>query len=341
MTERRPQDLLRCPVVVAPMGGGPSGPGLVAAAADAGALGFLAAGYKTSAAMRAEIDAVRTATTEPFGVNVFVPGAPTRDPAALAAYIGSLLPDADALGAALGEPAWDDDDWEAKIATLLDRPPPVVSFTFGCPEAGLIAALQEVGCHVWITVTQEREARLATAAGADALLVQGKEAGAHRGIFSDSEPGADEPDLPALVSELAGLVDIPVLAGGGIVDHGGVLAALGAGAVGVQCGTAFLRCPESGTHPAHKAALADPRFEQTAVTRAFSGRPARGLLNQFMLDHADAPAAYPEINNATRPLRAAAAAAGDLDRLHLWAGTGYRAAADRPLAAILHQLCGR
>jgi nitronate monooxygenase len=272
---------------------------------------------------------------------VFVPGAPTRDPAAPAAYIATLRPDADALGAGLGEPAWDDDDWEAKIATLLDRPPPVVSFTFGCPEAAVIAALQAVGTHVWITVTQQREARLATSAGADALLVQGKEAGAHRGIFSDSQLGADEPDLFELVRELAGLGEIPVLAGGGIMDHTGVLAALGAGAVGVQCGTAFLRCPESGTHPVHKAALADPRFEVTAITRAFSGRPARGLLNRFMLDHADAPAAYPEINNATRPLRAAAAAAGDLDRLHLWAGTGFKAASDRPLATILEQLCGR
>ena len=341
MTERRPQDLLGCPVVVAPMGGGPSGPGLVAAAAAAGALGFLAAGYKTAAAMRAEIDVVRAATNRPFGVNVFVPGAPARDPAVLAAYIASLRPDADALGAPLGEPAWDDDDWEAKIATLLDRPPPVVSFTFGCPEAGLIAALQAAGCHVWLTVTREREARVAAAAGADALLVQGREAGAHRGTFSDSEPVADEPDLRELVRELAGASEVPVLAGGGIMDHAGVLAALGAGAVGVQCGTAFLRCPESGTHPTHKAALADPRFEETAVTRAFSGRPARGLLNRFMLDHADAPAAYPEINNATRPLRAAAAAAGDVDRLHLWAGTGYRAAKDRPLAAILGELCGR
>jgi nitronate monooxygenase len=323
------------------MGGGPSGPGLVAAAAGAGAVGFLAAGYKTAAAMRSEIDAVRAATNEPFGVNVFVPGAPTQDPAALAAFVVTLRPDAEAVGAVLGEPAWDDDDWEAKIATLLDRPPAVVSFTFGCPEAGLIAALQAVGCHVWITVTQEREARLAASAGADALLVQGKDAGAHRGTFSDSELEADEPDLPELVSQLAGLSETPLLAGGGIMDHDGVLSALGAGAVGVQCGTAFLRCPESGTHPAHKAALADPRFEETAVTRAFSGRPARGLLNRFMLDHADAPAAYPEINNATRPLRAAAAAAGDIDRLHLWAGTGYRAAKDRPLSTILDELCGR
>jgi nitronate monooxygenase len=341
VTDRPIRDLLGCPVVVAPMAGGPSTPGLVVAAAKAGAVGFLAAGYKTASAMRTEMDAVRAATREPFGMNVFVPGAPTTDPSALGAYVASLAPDATALGATLGEPRWEDDHWGAKVEALLDDPPAIVSFTFGCPEAELVAALQAVGCQVWVTVTQAREAELAAASGADALCVQGTEAGAHRGIFSDSAPPDDEPDLLQLVAEVHGLTELPLLAAGGVADHGGVLAALDAGAVGVQCGTIFLRCPESGTHAVQRAALGDPRFEQTAVTRAFSGRPARGLLNQFMLDHPDAPAAYPEINNATRPLRAAAAAAGDAHRLHLWAGEGYRSATDRPLATIVKLLCGR
>lgn len=341
MSDRPLRDLLGCPLVVAPMAGGPSTPGLVIAAAAAGAVGFLAGGYKTAAAMRAEMGEVRAATQAPFGVNVFVPGAPTTDPAALAAYVESLSPDAEAIGATVGQPLWDDDDWPEKVHALLDDPPPVVSFTFGCPEADLVAALQAVGCGVWITVTQPREAKLAASCGADALCVQGVEAGAHRGIFSDSQPPAEEPDLLQLVGELRGLSDLPLLAAGGIVDNEGVLAALDAGAVGVQCGTVFLRCPESGTHQTHRAALADHRFTETAVTRAFSGRAARGLVNQFMLDHRDAPAAYPEINNATRPLRAAAASAGDSSRLHLWAGEGYRSATNQPLATILGRLCGR
>jgi nitronate monooxygenase len=323
------------------MAGGPSTPALVTAAATAGSLGFLAAGYKTAAVMRAEMDAVRAATRLLFGVNVFVPGAPTTDPSALAAYLESLSPDARALGTALGDPAWDDDGWPAKIEALLDDPPAVVSFTFGSPEAGTVAALQAAGCQVWITVTQAREAALAAGAGADALLVQGTEAGAHRGIFSDSAPADEEPDLLGLVTELRGATDLPLLAAGGIMDGRGVRAALDAGAVGVQCGTAFLRCPETGTHATHRAALADPYFSETAVTRAFSGRPARGLVNRFMVDHPDAPPAYPEINNATRPLRAAAAAAGDAQRLHLWAGVGYRSAVDRPVASVLDLLCGR
>lgn len=122
------------------------------------------------------------------------------------------------------------------------------------------------------------------------------------------------------------------------MDAQGVAVALAAGASAAQCGTAFLRCPESGAHPAYKAALADTRFEATALTRAFSGRPARGLVNGFMLDHQDAPAAYPEINNATRPIRAAAAAAADVDRMSLWAGQGYRAATTRPAGEVIDVL---
>jgi len=123
------------------------------------------------------------------------------------------------------------------------------------------------------------------------------------------------------------------------MDAAGVTAALAAGATAVQCGTALLRCPESGAHPVYKAALADPRYGGTAVTRAFSGRPARGLVNGFLRDHQDAPPAYPEINNATRPIRAAAAAAGDADRMSLWAGQGYRAATTRPAGEVIDMLC--
>ena len=114
-----------------------------------------------------------------------------------------------------------------------------------------------------------------------------------------------------------------------------VIAAAGAGALAVQCGTAFLRCPESGAHPLHKAALIDPAYTETVLTRAFSGRPARGLINQFIRDHTGAPAAYPEINNATRPLRAAAAASGDTERMSLWAGQGFRSALARPAGEII------
>jgi nitronate monooxygenase len=326
-------DLLRRRIVVAPMAGGPTTAGLVIAAGRAGALGFLAAGYKTPEAMAAEITAMRAATPEPFGVNLFAPGEPYRDATALAGYL-------DTLGPGLGDASWDDDGFDGKIAALLADPPAVISFTFGCPPRGVIRALQDAGSAVAVTVTSPAEAGLAAEAGADALCVQGYEAGAHRGTFgNDDAPGRDR-DLLSLIGEVAAVTGLPQVAAGGIMGPRQVRAVLAAGAAAAQCGTAFLRSPESGAHPLHKAALADPRYTSTTVTRAFSGRPARGLVNEFIIEHADAPPAYPEINNATRPLRAAAAARGDTERMSLWAGQGYRLAAELPAAEIVDRLRG-
>ena len=326
-------DLLLRQIVVAPMAGGATTTDLVIAAARAGALGFLAAGYKTPAAMTAEVAAVRAATAEPFGVNVFVPGTPYPDAGRLARYLASL-------GPGLGDAGWDDDGFDGKIEVLLADPPAVTSFTFGCPAAGVIRALQDAGSAVVVTVTTRTEAAMAAAAGADALCVQGYEAGAHRGTFvNDDAPGRDH-GLLSLIGEVAAVTGLPQIAAGGIMGPRQVRAVLAAGAVAAQCGTAFLRSPESGAHPLYKAALADPRYTATTVTRAFSGRPARGLVNEFIIDHVDAPPAYPEINNATRSLRAAAAASGDTERMSLWAGQGYRLAAERPAGEIIDLLCG-
>ncbi len=333
---RRLTDLLPYPIVVAPMAGGPTTVELVVATARAGALGFLAAGYKRAEAMAAEIAAVRAATAEPFGVNVFVPGAPCTDGARLRRYLDSLRPDG-----TLGDPGWDDDYFDGKVAALLAARPPVASFTFGCPSAEVVTALQGSGTIVVVTVTSPDEAAAAAAAGADAVCVQGFEAGAHRGTFAnDDAPGRDLGVL-SLIGQVTAVTGLPQIAAGGIMDPRQVRAVLAAGAVAAQCGTAFLRCPESGAHPLHKAALADPRYAATTLTRAFSGRPARGLVNRFIADHADAPAAYPEINNATRPLRAAAAASGDPERMSLWAGQGYRSATTRPAGEIVELLSGR
>ncbi len=329
---------MRRPIVVAPMAGGPSNPALVTAAADAGALGFLAAIYKTAEEMSAEIDAVRKSTSEAFGVNVSVPGEATAQPGKVREYIASLAHDAHELATDLGDPVWDDDNWAAKVNVLLADPPPIVSFTYGCPPRDIVDAFRLAGTVVAITVTDADEARLATDAGADILCVQGAEAGGHRGTFTNLEGTQAGQDLGALISAVANVTDLPQIAAGGIMSASAVVDLLRAGAIAAQCGTAFLCCPESGAHPAYKAALADDRFTSTALSRAFSGRLARGLVNQFMLDHPDAPAAYPEINNATRPLRAAAARAGDMDRMSLWAGSGFRKAVDRPVGEIVDQL---
>ncbi|HWE66431.1 MAG TPA: nitronate monooxygenase [Acidimicrobiales bacterium] len=352
----RLRDLSRWPVVVAPMAGGPSTPGLVAAAAEAGALGFLAGGYRTADALRADIDAVRAASAGAFGVNLFVPGEAAADPAALAVYVHALEQEAGALGAAVGPAVWDDDAYDEKVAVVLELAPSLVTFTFGCPSPDLVRALQERGVLVGITVTTPEEAALALGVGPDCLCLQGAEAGAHRGSFrNDHRPDAEQ-DIPLmrLVADAAALVDVaggtgtrarvrarvPLIAAGGISDAAQVAAALAAGATAVQLGTAFLRCTESGTNPAYRAALADPRFtvNGTAITRAFSGRRARSLVNGFMRAHPDAPAAYPEINNATRPLRAAAATAGDPDHMSLYAGVGFARAQARSVGEIVERL---
>lgn len=332
------RDLSRWPIIVAPMAGGPSTPELVVAAAQAGAFGFLAAGYQTAAAMNAEIAAVRTASDAAFGVNVFVPQASTADPAKVAAYVAALEPDARRLQTPAGQPVWDDDSWDAKIESLLADPPALVSFTFGYPPADVAAAFRDRGTFVAVTVTSPDEAAAAVGAGANCLCAQGFEAGAHRGTFANDERPGQDYGLLALIGEIGQVTEVPVIAAGGIAGPAGVAAVLAAGATAAQLGTAFLRCPQSGARQAHKDALADPRFTTTAITRAFTGRRARGLVNQFMIDHPGAPPAYPEIHNATRPLRAAAAAAGDPDRLNLWAGQAFRAACDHAAGEIIERL---
>src|SRR5690348_5306724 len=203
--------LVRCPVIVAPMAGGPTTTDLVIAAASVGALSFLAAGYKSAAAMRAEMDAVRVGGGAPFGVNLFVPGTPAPDQGAVRDYVAELDSDAAALGVRPGEPAWNDDDWDAKVAALTAYPPAVVSFTFGCPEPAVIAALQAAGSLVWVTVTTRREAELAASRGADGLCVQGSEAGAHRGTFAATPGSALQLPLGRLFRDVAAVTSLPLI----------------------------------------------------------------------------------------------------------------------------------
>jgi nitronate monooxygenase len=319
------------------MAGGPTTIELVLAAAEAGVVGTLAGGYKSAQAMQDEISAVR-ARGVAFGVNLFVPGQPTEDPPALQAYIDSLRPDAAALGATLDSPDWDDDDYEAKLAVLMAEAPPFVTFTFGCPDPDVVRALQARGSLVGVTVTTADEAAAAAATGADFLCAQGSEAGAHRGSFVNDDQKDQDMPLRQLLSAAHALTDLPLIAAGGISSADEVRSLLDSGAALVQLGTAFLRSTESGANPAYKSALADPSFTETAITRAFSGRRARSLVNQMMRDHVEAPNAYPEINNATRPLRATAAQQGDTNHMSLYAGEGFRRAEARPLGEIVDQL---
>lgn len=318
------------------MAGGPSTPDLAVAVCGAGGLGFLAAGYRSAADVEREIAAVRAATDRPFGVNVFMPAAGPADPEVVAAYARRLEPLAASVGVELGEPRFDDDEFEAKAELLAGDPPAVVSFTFGCPEAGLVERLRSAGAEVWVTVTDPEEARLACEAGADALVAQGAEAGGHRGSFADREDRVDY-GLLALLQMLRAAVDLPLVASGGLMTGAGIAAALAAGAGAAQLGTAFMLCPEAGTSGAHRRAIASRR--PTGLTRAFSGRLARGIVNRLQVEHsAAAPCAYPEVNYLTSPLRAHAREVGDDDAINLWAGEAHALAEERPAAEIVAKL---
>ncbi len=327
-------DRLSVPVVLAPLAGGPSTPELAAAVSGAGGLGFLALGYLSGARAREQTAAVRRLVGDrPFGVNLFVPGSGPSDPAAVDAYRRRLR---DWSDGALGEPRQSDDDWEEKLAGLVADPVPVVSFTFGCPPAAVIGQVKTVGSEAWVSVTSLAEAEVAATAGADALVVQGAEAGGHRASFVDR---ADLPvdGLLTLLQLIGAALDIPLVAAGGIATGRALAAALCAGAAAAQAGSAFMLCPEAGTSPAHRRALSSA--EPTSLTRAFTGRLARGIRNEFMDAHDEAaPIAYPEVHYLTAPLRQAARARGETGLINLWAGEAHQLAEARPAAEVVGRL---
>ncbi|HVR00168.1 MAG TPA: nitronate monooxygenase [Mycobacterium sp.] len=328
------------PVLAAPMSGGPSTPAMAVAASSAGSLGMLAAGYKTAAVLEEQIKEVR-AQSVPFGVNLFVPNPLPVDPEQYRHYAEAIRPDAEKFGLSLPpEPIEDTDAFDEKIELLLDDPVPLVSFTFGIPPGKVIAALKAAGSVVVQTVTNLDEAVTARDAGADMLAVQAYTAGGHSGTLTPAKPLTPTP-ITDLVARISEVIDLPVLAAGGLATPQAVATVIQAGAAAAVVGTVLLRATESGASSTHQAALVDPARTETVLTHAFTGRPARGLRNAFIDAHeADAPLGYPAIHHLTSPLRKAAAAAGQPDYLHLWAGTGYRHATAEPTAVILQRLAG-
>lgn len=337
-------DELEIPVVGAPMAGGVSSPLLVAAVSDAGGLGMVPAGYRTPEQLAADLVHVRDLTDRPFGVNLFVPQPLDRDALepAVTAYRKALRPRADALGVEPGHPSWGDTDhWADKVLLVQTLAPAVVSCTFGVPDPETVERWRTAGCEVHVTVTSAVEAAAAAQAGADVLVVQGHEAGGHRGTH---DPAA-EPDmidhLGLLEAVAAAGVSAPMVAAGGITTPGDVCRAREAGAVAVQVGTALLLATESGASATYRAALRDGSLTERVTTRAFSGRVAGAVRNRFV-DELEglAPPAFPVVDQVSRPVRAAAAHAGDVHGIHVWAGSGWRACQDRPAGEIVRQLAG-
>jgi nitronate monooxygenase len=325
------------PVVAAPMAGGPTTPELVLAAAGVGSLGFLAGGYLTADALAAHVEAV-SAGTPLFGVNLFAPNPVPVDPAAYAAYRDLIRAEAERYDVDLPEhPVEDEDAWREKVDLLVEHPVPVVSFTFGIPDSTSLVALRAAGSLLVQTVTSVGEAQLAAEAGVDVLAVQASAAGGHSGTLTPDRIPPERP-VTELVTEVRAAVELPVLGAGGIATAEDVASVLAAGADAAVVGTVLLLAGESGASAAHRAGLLD-HGRETAVMRAWTGRPARGLRNTFSEAYdAAAPTGYPALHHLTRPLRRAAAAATDPERVNLWAGTGFRAARQAPVAEILSSL---
>jgi nitronate monooxygenase len=329
------------PIIQGPMGGGHSTPELVAAVCNAGGLGSLGCAYMTPEQITADIRRTRELTDQPFTINLFAGGyhvEPGVDPAPMLSVLGEahahlrLPPPAAA--------AVPPDRFPAQFEAVLKAHPAIFSFTFGIPPRDYLLRLRQAGIAALGTATTVEEARRLQEAGVDAVVAQGEEAGAHRGTFAAPFEQAMVPTRE-LVRGICGAVKLPVIAAGGLMDGADIAAVLKLGAAAAQLGTAFMPCPEAGTPPAHKQAILAARADTTVITRAFSGRPARGLANGFiqrLRGREDTIPLFPFQNNLTRAMRAAAGKLGETDYLSLWAGRGVARARQMPAAELVRTL---
>jgi nitronate monooxygenase len=327
------------PIILAPMGGGPGTPELVAAVANAGGLGSIGAGYLKPDEIRDEFARIRVLTDRPLNINLFAGGyheGAIPDPKPMLAIVERvhqrlgipppMLPAPQAL------------PFADQLEAVLDLQPEVFSFTFGVPSTHDLSRLHDRGIFLIGTATTVEEARILAAAGIDAIVAQGSEAGAHRGTFAGDFEASMVPTL-VLVDQIVASVKIPVIASGGLMDGRDVARALDRGAMAVQLGTAFLACPESGAADAYKKAVLAAKNDTTVITRAYSGRHSRGLRNEFIdMVPAETILPFPVQNSLTRPMRAAAARRGEAGFLSLWAGTGVARARAMPAGELMAAL---
>ena len=331
---------IEAPIIQAPMAG-TSTPAMAAAVCEAGGLGSIAVGAVGVEAARAMIAEVRRATDRPFNVNVFCHAPARRDEAREAAWLTRLAGEFALYGAAppdrLTEIYTSFVADEAMAELLVNARLAVISFHFGLPPAGVIARLKASGALLLSTATCLEEARAARAAGVDAVVAQGWDAGRHRGVF---DPDAPDDRLGALelTRMLVASQPLPVIAAGGVMDGAGIARALSAGAAAVQLGTAFIGCPESNADTGYRAALASDAASRTVMTRIISGRPARCLANRFTALDAGGgarPASYPVAYDAGKALNAAAKAKGEYGYGAQWAGQGAPLARSMPAADLM------
>jgi len=329
------------PIFLAPMAGSGGTPELAAAVSNAGGLGAWGGAYATPDDIADAIRRIRTLTSRPFAINLFAGGYATQstiDPEPMLTIMRQAHAELGLPPPIL--PPLAVDPLDAQLEAVLQERPPVFSFTFGIPPAEQLAVLKARDIAIAGTATTVEEARRLEQAGVDAIIAQGAEAGAHRGSFAAPFEQSMVP-LATLVREIRAGVRVPVIASGGIMESGDVAAALRQGAAAVQLGTAFLPCPESGAPAAYKRALLDAKSDTTVITRAFSGRPARGLMNKFIAmlegkEHAILP--FRQQNDLTRPMRNAAGQQGNAAFISLWAGQGVARSRALPAADLVRSL---
>ncbi len=328
------------PILGAPMAGA-STPDLTAAISNAGGLGPFAAAAMDPDAIHQGVAEARKRTSKPFNVNLFVLARPNPDARQVARALELLTPIREELGLPPGKPLEQYcPDNAAQFEAVLEERPAVASFTFGILTKAQVDALKSRGILVMGTATTVAEAQAWEAVGANMVCAQGSEAGAHRGTFLDDFEGSLVGTM-ALVPQMVDAVGVPVIAAGGIMDGRGIAAALMLGAAGVQMGTAFLTCPESGIPAAWRDAVRGAHDSDTRVSRIYSGRYARGIVNEFMrklTPVVNEIPPYPIQNALTQPIRQAAGKAGRAEYLSLWAGQGASLSRGLPAAELVEAL---
>ncbi|MGG3626331.1 nitronate monooxygenase [Bacillus gobiensis] len=329
------------PIIQAGMAGGITTPDLVAAVSNSGGLGTLGAGYMSSDEVAVNIQKIKQLTSNSFGVNVFIPEYPEVKKEEIEEANKLLDPFRKELQIKTKNiPEQSESLFEKQMEVILEQRVPVCSFTFGIASKELIRDLKKENITVIGTATTVEEAMINEEKGVDLIVVQGSEAGGHRGTFSVPFENAMIGTM-ALIPQAADHIHTPIIAAGGIMDGRGVLASQVLGAQGVQMGTAFVTCLESGAKKQHKEAILNTSEEKAVMTSAFSGKPARGIDNQFiqaMKGHEDKLLAYPAQNTLTNDIRKEAAKQNRPEWMSMWSGQAPRLSKNKSARDIMSEI---